>query len=241
MNLHRLSRKSLDADGEDDVSISKHGACQRRSALNSDSECVGDGPISVRDMIRYYDSSSRQDFGQHSVHSQVNLTQKQSHTVLFSRKSTSQSGLEYQESPPPSKFNLLPTMPRGCFEKKISLNSNSNVCCKNCSACHCCQNRNLKSSVAAIEDVQRNDIATKPNVDNLAVLRNSSPSSATTKKTCLEFRDDMNASRQPPPNVRTVMQKNHLLSNDSAEEATCHPIETSYQSKTTIAKTANGE
>ncbi|XP_075164555.1 uncharacterized protein LOC142237090 [Haematobia irritans] len=249
MDLHRLRIKSLD----DDDTLSNYSCNLRNSQscpLNSDSELSGS--ISVRDLVRRYDCNWKSEESTNSNSIFTTPTSRQSHSTLMDRTSQTQCHLRRTSS---SSTNLLDTPLRGCFHKqqKYHHHQQNHVtvgCCKNCTACMCCQNRSRKSS-AAIKAFQSNESIGNPNVDNTVVLSGSARNSAIQKS--VEFKDDFGTVFRPTPpptacsssdsqslNVRTVMAKNHLPSSDSLEEANCHSIETSYQSKTTIAKTASG-
>ncbi|XP_011291932.2 uncharacterized protein LOC105261731 [Musca domestica] len=231
MDFQRLRIKSVD---DDDAFGSGRSYVPRNTSFYSDSD--HSGSISVRDMIRHYDGNTR-----NAINNNNNVSRRQSHTTLHSRR-PSFGGL-VSPAKPRSQPNML-----AVADENIGANLITNGrCCKNCIACQCCQNRNLKSS-AAIQKFRSSETITDPHSnDALAAAGNSSQTdmqkSLEYKKTPEFVASIPPASAQPPNPLRTVMSmKNRLVSpsNDNIGEVTCHPIETSYQSKTTIAKTATG-
>ncbi|XP_073819335.1 uncharacterized protein isoform X2 [Musca autumnalis] len=245
MDFQRMRIKSLD---NDDVFSSGRSYGQDNMSFNSDSDYSG--AVSVRDMIRHYDGNAKKDKS-NAPNSHNSAMRRQSYTSLHNR-TPSFSGLVTPVLPRSQTNLLFPHQQGGCIENiSGGVNNINGSCCKNCVACNCCQNRNLKS-LAAIQKFQTNEII-HHNLHRNDVVAKGNSSQTDIQKT-LEYNkkaelvaiSSSSPSAPPPPQPPNALQtvipnKNHLyLSNDSIEKATCHPIETSYQSKTTIAKTATG-
>uniref|UniRef100_A0A1I8PTR7 Uncharacterized protein n=1 Tax=Stomoxys calcitrans TaxID=35570 RepID=A0A1I8PTR7_STOCA len=235
MNLHRLRNKSLDYD---DLCSSYYGSLRNShscSTFNSDSEYGG--AVKVRDLIRHYDGNGKRNNNDsnHSpmvIDSPQAMPGRQPHSSPMGQKTPSQ----YSKGASPPGSTPVSAQPREFLIHKKEFDGICR-CCKNCSVFSCCQNRSLKSS-AALKTLQSNESMANLNVDNVVVSQGRPTiGSLTTKQKCLESKEAAAAS---PLEARTVMSKNHLQLGDSNREATCHSIESSYQSKTTIAKTATG-
>lgn len=147
MNLNRIRTHSLD----DDDNFSAHSRNSSgfynslNSANNSDSECSA--PISVRDMVQRYDRQF-----QKSQCAQPNYKIKHRYTAAHRHHSqhqlaatkSSYCGLNNYGS----QINKKQLNDPLTDEKSTLRDEKSKViCCKNCSACVCCQNRSRRNSV----------------------------------------------------------------------------------------------
>ncbi|TMW53123.1 hypothetical protein DOY81_001851 [Sarcophaga bullata] len=295
MNLNRIRTHSLD----DDDNFSAHSRNSSgfynslNSANNSDSECSA--PISVRDMVQRYDRQF-----QKSQCAQPNYKIKHRYTAAHRHHSqhqlaatkSSYCGLNNYGSQINKKQLTEPLT-----DDKSTLRDEKSkvICCNNCSACVCCQNRSRRNTIITkmlptsptipsvlqannenkqnsnsrfhniggggnsttttspncccnkinakdilavenctiIDDTANMDTVDKPN----NVLNDSETEESMKKDSMVDLHRNQNLHLY---NSQLVVEqkKNNLLSTDSVEQQ--QPSETSYQSKTTIAKTASG-
>ncbi|XP_037806448.1 uncharacterized protein LOC119600349 [Lucilia sericata] len=149
LNTERTRGLSLDDDNFSNISRISYGLHNSlNSACNSDSECSG--PISVRDMIQHYNKQfQREDCNQsnHKIKYKINTAKRphQSQHLLAATKS-SYCGLNNYGSHINSKqfTDQLENKSLMVFDEHNDLTSIT--CCKNCTACMCCQNRSRTNS-----------------------------------------------------------------------------------------------
>ncbi|KAI8129865.1 hypothetical protein FF38_04343 [Lucilia cuprina] len=300
LNTERNRGLSLDDDNFSNISRISYGLHNSlNSACNSDSECSG--PISVRDMIQHYNKQfQREDCNQsnHKIKYKINSAKRPHQSQhLLAATTSSYCGLNNYGSHIKSKqfTDQLENKSLMVFDEHND--PTAITCCKNCTACLCCQNRSRTNSTTnkmlSSNSLQANNENCGTNVSAGGVSLRSSSTKCNkinakdthilAVKNCTNINDvttaaDINASNSNKPTILNdfhssaaelnkdsystnsnnglfnkhnsqvvVMeqnkQKNRLLSTDSVEEAKiCQQptIETSYQSKTTIAKTSSG-
>ncbi|KAL9890158.1 uncharacterized protein ACN427_009228 isoform 2-T2 [Glossina fuscipes fuscipes] len=199
LNTTRLRTHSL--DDEDTISgnsRTSYGGFPN-SVFNSDSEC-GAAPISVRDMIKRYNSAFKND-----TNAKAN----------YSLKHARANNLVRHQSQ-----HLLPASKDSC----------------------CCLNNFASQMAVGHED--DNTAAYKNCCSKMSTRSDSVNSTVSSNMLCkdlaLKCASIKNGNKNEKANVTATNTRSRLHSTDSADEVNCHTIESFYQSKTTIAKTANG-
>ncbi|KAL9873381.1 uncharacterized protein LOC119641441 [Glossina fuscipes] len=218
LNTTRLRTHSL--DDEDTISgnsRTSYGGFPN-SVFNSDSEC-GAAPISVRDMIKRYNSAFKND-----TNAKANYSLKHARANNLVRHQ-SQHLLPASKDSCCCLNNFASQMAVGHEDDNTAAYKN---CCKNCSACTCCQNKWRKQLTGSKMSTRSDSV-------------NSTVSSGMLcKDLALKCASIKNGNKNEKANVTATNTRSRLHSTDSADEVNCHTIESFYQSKTTIAKTANG-
>lgn len=149
LNINPNCSRTLSIEEDDSFSNISHISCGLRnsfnSAYNSDSECSG--PKSVRDMIQLYNKQFKKEETS-QIHNKIkykhNTAKRPQHQTehLLAATKSSYCGLNNYSSHTNCKQFVDPIE-----HKSSQANDETLTCCKNYTACMCCQNRNHINSI----------------------------------------------------------------------------------------------
>uniref|UniRef100_A0A1A9UN33 Uncharacterized protein n=1 Tax=Glossina austeni TaxID=7395 RepID=A0A1A9UN33_GLOAU len=221
MDLNTIRLRTHSLDDEDTISGNSHTSYGGfpNSVFNSDSECRA-APTSVREMIKRYNSAFKNDT---SAKANYSLKHARGNDLV---RHQSQHLLPASKDSCCCLNNFASQMAMGHEDDNTVAYKNL---CKNCSSCTCCQNK-WRKQLTGRKMSTRND-----SVNNTA-------STGMLCKDCIALKcaSKKNGNKDEKTNLTATNTKSQLRSTDSADEVNCHTIESFYQSKTTIAKTASG-
>lgn len=257
MSRHRVY--SMDELELDALSGNSYGL-QNSGTRFSDSECNVGGQRSVRDIIEHY---NRQSNDRDSNVTTVRRHRSRAGADVCEALSSMGSAHRHMMLPTTksSYFGLNNFNSETQFSASAKKTpSNITTCCKNCSACMCCHNRS-HNSFMSFEDVEalpppppinenvylKKSVATvniancgsKEQLLNTVVYNTAEDENAQQHYHQQQYRH-LHNHKQFAVSHLNGPTKQSAATNDTKAEADYQPLETSYQSKTTIAKTSSG-
>lgn len=230
--MHRLRTQSLD---DDDImsGMSRNSYLHNSFTASMNSDTESGGSISVRDMIRRYNSAAKKsgNIGINSNNSAASRSTTNLNSPMGPKGKLISKHQSHHMLPNIGKTTSSYNVSCGYNGSQTNLRRNNSIideeeqtpilnCCKDCSECACCQNR-CRNIATSSKSTQNEPLCgtivnhTEPSLDVLTKSEHS-----------------------PLLNHQLEKQRTALDNND---EGIMQPMESSYHSKTTIAKTASGK